>query len=125
MLAVDAKRAIAREAEKLVRDGDAIIIHGGSTCYLFALRLARRNVRIYTNSLPLASRLYQDGDCHLTLAGGEFYREPGIVYSLRGSEPEFYASKFFLGAQGIGPQGIMESHPLDRARDAAAPDACR
>ena len=28
------------------------------------------------------------------------------------SEPDFYASKFFLGAQGIGPQGIMESHPL-------------
>lgn len=112
MLAVDAKRAIAREAEKLVRDGDAIIIHGGSTCYLFALRFARRNVRIYTNSLPLASRLYQDGDCHLTLAGGEFYREPGIVYSMHPSEPDFYASKFFLGAQGIGPQGIMESHPL-------------
>ncbi|MBL8905228.1 MAG: DeoR/GlpR transcriptional regulator [Rhizobiales bacterium] len=112
MLAVDAKRAIAREAEKLVRDGDAIIIHGGSTCYLFALRFARRNVRIYTNSLPLASRLYQDGDCHLTLAGGEFYREPGIIHSLRPAEPDFYASKFFLGAQGIGPKGIMESHPL-------------
>ena len=112
MLAVEAKRAIAREAEKLVRDGDAIIIHGGSTCYLFALRFARRNVRIYTNSLPLASRLYQDGDCHLTLAGGELYREPGIVHSMRPGEPDFYASKFFLGAQGIGPQGIMESHPL-------------
>lgn len=112
MLAVDAKRAIAREAEKLVRDGDAIIIHGGSTCYLFAQRLARRNVRIYTNSMPLAARLYQDGDCQLTLAGGELHREPGILYSPRGSETEFFASKFFLGAQGIGAQGMMESHPL-------------
>ena len=26
--------------------------------------------------------------------------------------PDFYASKLFLGAQGIGPNGIMESHPL-------------
>jgi len=111
-LAVEAKRAIAREAEKLVRDGDAIIIHGGSTCYLFALRFAKRNVRIYTNSLPLAARLYQDGNCHLTLAGGELHREPGILYAMRGSQPDFFASKFFLGAQGIGPQGIMESHPL-------------
>jgi len=111
-LAVEAKRAIAREAEKLVRDGDAIIIHGGSTCYLFALRFARRNVRIYTNSLPLAARLYQDGNCHLTLAGGELHREPGILYAMRGNQPDFFASKFFLGAQAIGPQGIMESHPL-------------
>jgi DeoR family ulaG and ulaABCDEF operon transcriptional repressor len=26
--------------------------------------------------------------------------------------PQFYASKFFLGAQGIGPDGLLESHPL-------------
>jgi DeoR family ulaG and ulaABCDEF operon transcriptional repressor len=112
MLAVDAKRAIAREAEALVRDGDALIIHGGTTCYLFALRLARRNVKIYTNSMPLAARLWEDGSCHLTLAGGELYREPGIIYAQGSSPPDFYASKLFLGAQGIGPHGIMESHPL-------------
>jgi DeoR/GlpR family transcriptional regulator of sugar metabolism len=112
MLAVDAKRAVAREAETLVRDGDAIIIHGGTTCYLFALRLARRNVKIYTNSMPLAARLWEDGSCHLTLAGGELYREPGIIYAQASGPPDFYASKLFLGAQGIGPNGIMESHPL-------------
>ena len=110
MLAVEAKRAIAREAEALVHDGDALIIHGGSTCYLFATRLARRNVKIFTNSMPLAARLWE-GVCHLTLAGGELYREPGILYA-EGAEPDFYASKLFLGAQGIGPNGTMESHPL-------------
>ena len=81
MLGVEAKKAIAEEAEKLVNDGDALIIHGGSTCYLFALRLARRNVKIYTNSMPLASTLWQNGTCHLTLAGGELHRDPGILYS--------------------------------------------
>jgi DeoR family ulaG and ulaABCDEF operon transcriptional repressor len=111
MLAVEAKRAIAREAEALVKDGDALIIHGGSTCYLFATRLARRNVKIFTNSMPLAARLWE-GVCHLTLAGGELYREPGVIYSETGGEPDFYASKLFLGAQGIGPNGTMESHPL-------------
>ena len=81
MLGVEAKKAIAEEAEKLVNDGDALIIHGGSTCYLFALRLARRNVKIYTNSMPLASTLWQNGTCHLTIAGGELHRGPGILYS--------------------------------------------
>lgn len=112
MLDVAAKEAIAREAAKLVQEGDALIIHGGSTCYLFALLLANRNVRIYTNSMPLASTLWQNGTCHLTLSGGDLYREPGIVFSPRQGPPEFYASKFFLGAQAITPTGMHESHPL-------------
>jgi DeoR family ulaG and ulaABCDEF operon transcriptional repressor len=112
MLGVAAKKAIAHEAEKLVHDGDALIIHGGSTCYLFAMLLANRNVRIYTNSLPLAATLWQNGTCHLTLSGGELYREPGIVFSPQAGPPEFYASKFFLGAQAITPTGMQESHPL-------------
>lgn len=112
MLGVAAKTTIAEEAAKLVQDGDALIIHGGSTCYLFAMLLANRNVRIYTNSMPMAASLWQNGTCHLTLAGGDLYREPGIVFSPHAGPPEFYASKFFLGAQAITPNGMQESHPL-------------
>jgi DeoR family ulaG and ulaABCDEF operon transcriptional repressor len=112
MLGVAAKKAIAQEAAALVQEGDALIIHGGSTCYLFAMLLASRNVRIYTNSMPLAATLWQNGTCHLTLSGGDLYREPGIVFSPEAGPPEFYASKFFLGAQAITPIGMQESHPL-------------
>lgn len=112
MLGVAAKKAIAQEAAAIVREGDALIIHGGSTCYLFAMLLASRNVRIYTNSMPLAATLWQNGTCHLTLSGGDLYREPGIVFSPEAGPPEFYASKFFLGAQAITPAGMQESHPL-------------
>jgi DeoR family transcriptional regulator, ulaG and ulaABCDEF operon transcriptional repressor len=112
MLGVAAKKAIAQAAAALVQDGDALIIHGGSTCYLFALLLANRNVSIYTNSMPLAATLWQNGTCHLTLSGGDLYREPGIVFSPQAGPPEFYASKFFLGAQAITPTGMQESHPL-------------
>jgi DeoR family ulaG and ulaABCDEF operon transcriptional repressor len=112
MLGVAAKTTIAAEAAKLVQDGDALIIHGGSTCYLFAMLLAQRNVRIYTNSMPMAASLWQNGTCHLTLAGGDLYREPGIVFSQLAGPPEFYASKFFLGAQAITAGGMQESHPL-------------
>ena len=112
MLGVAAKKAIADEAAALVRDGDALIIHGGSTCYLFALMLAQRNVRIFTNSMPLAATLWQNGTCQLTVAGGDLYREPAILHSPLSLPPEFYASKFFLGAQAINPAGMFESHPL-------------
>jgi DeoR family ulaG and ulaABCDEF operon transcriptional repressor len=62
--------------------------------------------------MPLAATLWQNGTCHLTLSGGDLYREPGIVFSPEAGPPEFYASKFFLGAQAITPIGMQESHPL-------------
>jgi DeoR family ulaG and ulaABCDEF operon transcriptional repressor len=112
MIAVAAKAAIASAAQHLVRDGDSVIIHGGSTCYLFAQHLARRNLRIYTNSMPLAATLAAEGICHLTVSGGDLYREPGILYTPNAGPPEFYASRFFLGAQAIDQHGLMESSPL-------------
>lgn len=112
VLAVEAKKAIAAEAEKLVRDGDSIIINGGSTCYLFGIRLARRNVRIYTNSMPLGAQLSETGTCSLVMAGGELHREPSMLYAVGGTQQPFFASKLFVGAQGIGPTGLLESHPL-------------
>lgn len=112
MIAVEAKAAIAGAAQDLARDGDAIMIHGGSTCFLFAQGLARRNLRVYTNSMPIAATLAAEGICHLTVSGGDLYREPGILYAPNAAPPEFYASKFFLGAQAIDSSGLMESSPL-------------
>ncbi|OCC04485.1 ArsR family transcriptional regulator [Labrys sp. WJW] len=110
-LAVEAKQAIAEEAATLVRDGDSVIIHGGSTCFYLGAKLAHRNVRLYTNSMPLIAFLSDRGSCSLTVAGGELHREPGIIHPTAPAPP-FYASKFFLGAQGIGRDGLLESHPL-------------
>lgn len=112
VLNVGAKKAIAREAEKLCRDGDSLIVFGGTTCYIFAQLLARRSLKIYTNSMPVAAALWENGTCNVVLGGGELHREPGVLYSPEAGQPEFYGSKFFLGAQGVGSDGLMESHPL-------------
>nr|WP_154384503.1 DeoR/GlpR family DNA-binding transcription regulator [Aminobacter sp. MDW-2] len=110
-LAVEPKRLIAELAATMVADGDAVIVNGGSTCFHLGVKLADRNVRLFTNSMPLAGYLGEHGKCSLTLAGGELHREPRVIYSP--SQPiNFYASKFFLGAQGISPDGLLESHPL-------------
>lgn len=111
-IAVEAKRAIAEKAAGLVRDGDSIIVHAGSTCYQLGLLLARRNLRIYTNSMPLAAYLGEHGTCQLTIAGGELHREPGILHDGASGPPNFFASRFFVGAQGISSEGLLESHPL-------------
>lgn len=110
-LAVEAKRQIAERAASMVADGDAVIVNGGSSCFHFGVKLAERNIRLFTNSMPLAAYLGDCGKCSLTLAGGELHRESRVIYS--SSQPvTFYASKYFLSAQGIGTEGLLESHPL-------------
>ena len=112
VLHIDRKEAIAIEAEKMCSDGDSIIIHGGTSCFLFAQRLVKRSLRIFTNSMPVAANLFEHGVCHLVVSGGELHREPGIVFSPGEVTPVFYASRLFLGAQGISGAGLLESHPL-------------
>jgi DeoR family ulaG and ulaABCDEF operon transcriptional repressor len=111
-IAVEAKRAIAEQAAALVRDGDSIIVHAGTTCFQLGIQLARRSIRLYTNSMPLAAYLGEHSICHLTIAGGELYREPGIIHDASGGAPSFFASRFFVGTQGISADGLLESHPL-------------
>lgn len=109
-LAVEAKNDIAIAASALVLDGDSVIINGGSTCFQLGVRLAERSIRLFTNSMPLATYMSEHGRCSLTIAGGDLHREPRILYSTMNHT--FYASKFFLGAQGISAEGVLESHPL-------------
>ncbi len=111
-IAVAAKRAIARSASALVRDGSIVIVHAGSTCFHFGVEIANRNVRIATHSMPLAGYLAEFGTCQVTVSGGDLHREPGLLYSPSGFDQGFYASQFFVGALGVGPSGILESHPL-------------
>lgn len=106
-LAVEAKKAIALEAEKLCRDGESLIINAGTTCYLFGILLARRPVKIFTNSMPLAAHLAENGTCALTVSGGELHREPGIIQAVPATPPDVYASKFFVGAQGTAPPASL------------------
>lgn len=111
-IAVTAKRAIAREACGLVRDGSSIIIHGGSTCFHFGREIARRNLRVFTNSMPLAAYLGEHGTCQLTVGGGDLHRDPGVLYDPSAQGYDFYAAQFFVGALGVSERGMLEQHPL-------------
>lgn len=111
-IAVASKRAIARAAGELVRDGSIIIVHAGSTCFHFGLHVADRNIRVLTHSIPLAGYLAEYGKCQLTVGGGDLHREPGLLYDAAAPQSTFFASQFFVGALGVDQRGILESHPL-------------
>lgn len=100
-IAVEAKRAeITEKAASLIRDGNSLIVHAGSTCYQLGTLLAHRNLRIWTNSMPLAAYLGERGTCHLSVAGGDLYREPGIIHDAHWAARQLFASRLFPWCPG-------------------------
>lgn len=108
------KRAIARAAVDLCEDGDPIIINGGTTTFQMVHPLASRRCQVFTNSFPIAEHLLKHSKNTIMLSGGVIYREQNIILSPFDNDVNrnFYARRVFIGAQGIGPLGLMEADPL-------------
>ncbi|MEL6241731.1 MAG: DeoR/GlpR family DNA-binding transcription regulator [Pseudomonadota bacterium] len=108
------KQAIARAAVNLCKDGDSIIINGGTTTFQMVHPLASRRCQIFTNSFPIAEHLLRHSKNTITLSGGTIYREQNIILSPFDNDVtrNFYAKRMFMGAQGLGPIGLMEADPL-------------
>lgn len=113
-LNVDRKRAIARKAVDMCEDGEAIIINGGTTTFQMVHYLTTRHLQVFTNSFPIADHLLSHSRNTVIVPGGTLYREQNIIlspFSDDGSR-HFAARIMFMGAQSIGPLGIMEADPL-------------
>lgn len=108
------KRAIAQKAVELCSDGDSIIINGGTTTFQMVHPLALKRLQIFTNSFPIAEHLLKNSKNAIMLSGGTIYREQNIILSPFDNDVtrNFYAKRMFMGAQGLGPLGLMEADPL-------------
>ena len=108
------KRAIARAAVELCRDGEPIIINGGSTTYQMVHHLADRRLSVFTNSFGIAEFLIHNSRCSVVIPGGTVYREQNVILSPFGGvvASHFYAKRMFIGCQGIGAHGLMEADPM-------------
>ncbi len=108
------KQAIAAAAVDLCQDGEPIIINGGTTTFQMVHPLASRRMQVFTNSFPIAEHLLKNSQNTIMLSGGIIYREQNIVLSPFDNDvtSNFYARRMFMGAQGIGPLGLMEQDPL-------------
>lgn len=75
------KRAIAHEAVELCRDGEPIIINGGTTTFQMVHFLTNSRMPIFTNSFPIAEHLLKHSKNTVMLSGGTIYREQNIILS--------------------------------------------
>src|SRR5690606_1295912 len=91
-----------------------IIINGGTTTFQMVHFLTNRRMPILTNSFVIAEHLIKHSKNTVVLPGGTIYREQNIVLSPFDNDVtrNFYARRMFMGAQGLGPLGLMESDPL-------------
>ena len=108
------KQAIARAAVALCEEGDSIIINGGTTTFQMVHPLASRRCNVFTNSFPIAEHLLKHSKNTVMLSGGAIYREQNIILSPFDNDVtrNFWARRMFMGAQGLGPIGLMEADPL-------------
>jgi DeoR family ulaG and ulaABCDEF operon transcriptional repressor len=111
---MNAKRAIARAAADLCKDGEPIIINGGTTTYQMVHHLTARRLSVFTNSFAIAEFLIQNSRNSVVIPGGTIYREQNVILSPFGGvvASHFYAKRMFIGCQGIGQHGLMEADPM-------------
>src|SRR5258706_4791361 len=108
------KRAIAQAASLLIRDGDSILINGGTTTFGLVEFLANRSLDILTNSIPIVTQLLATSRNRVSLPGGTIYREQNIVLSPYETDAieRFWGQKLFTGCYGLNRFGLMEADPL-------------
>ena len=108
------KVSIGRVAASLVRDGQAVILGGGSTVVEVARCLSQRSIHVVTNSIPVAQAFWDSKQAEVILTGGYLYPRLGVQLGpicermLHGVS----ADVLIMGIRGITEAGISDSNSL-------------
>jgi DeoR family transcriptional regulator, fructose operon transcriptional repressor len=108
------KNAIAREAAKLVSDGDSILVDASSTAYCLACALAdRKDLRVVTNGFNTATELAKNNSNNVALIGGMVNYNSSSVTGLLSERiiEDLHVQKAFLSCSGFSlERGMTEVH---------------
>jgi DeoR/GlpR family transcriptional regulator of sugar metabolism len=100
------KQAIAREAERLILDGETVFLEGSTSVYELARRLLHRNrLTVITNSPPIVDEFQRSQHVSVISTGGELQKD---VFYLSGvwaqrALSEIRVDKAVLGVSAIDP----------------------
>jgi DeoR/GlpR family transcriptional regulator of sugar metabolism len=104
---IESKTGIARAAADRIRDGQVVLIDGGTTNLRIASYLPReRSATIVTNSLPLALALADHPKVSVQMLGGNFDKEARVttgIETIRGIEA-IRADLCLLGMCSLHPE---------------------
>lgn len=108
------KRAVGRAAAELVREGETVLLDGGTTTLEVARALSGRRVQVVTNSLPIAHLLGPSTATDLILLGGYVYPRTGVALGpiAIACMKEIRVTTVIMGAGGIVADGVYNSNSL-------------
>jgi DeoR/GlpR family transcriptional regulator of sugar metabolism len=104
-----AKQRIARSAAALIRDGETLMVNGGSTTLAFAGELgSRRDVTIVTNNLLVPTAVPLGAVRDLYVLGGQYRFESQVTIGAVGfaSVASISADTAVMGVGGITADGL-------------------
>lgn len=108
------KVRIARSAADMVKDGETVIIDGGTSAYYVAEQLRNKNIQVVTHSLPVINFLSEFSNIELVSVGGILYAKAGVFLSslTEGIFKQINADKLFMGVGGIDGEQITNQNML-------------
>ena len=112
--AITEKRLIARTAAARIRDGDALLLDGGTTTLEVARLLVGRSLQIVTNSLPIAQLFASRPETDLIMLGGYVYPKTGVALgplTVRMME-DVHVHQCIMSVGGITAKGLFNSNLL-------------
>src|SRR5262249_40978852 len=108
------KRQIAQTAAARIKDGDAILLDGGTTTLEVARLLVGRPLQIVTNSLPIANLFASSRETDLVILGGYVYPKTGVALgpSTVRMMDDVHVHQAILSVGGITAKGFFNSNVL-------------
>lgn len=116
--ALPQKQAIAQTVSDMIRDGDTLFINSGTTTVCVAEALKnRKNLKIVTNSLAVATTLGDIATLRVTLLGGDINAQYGFTYGSTAQEQlsQYQANWAILSVDGISPIGGITTYHAEEA----------
>jgi DeoR/GlpR family transcriptional regulator of sugar metabolism len=111
----DEKVRIGKAAASLVKDGQTVILGGGSSVAEVASNLSNRLIQIVTNSIPVAQVFWDSKQAEVTLTGGYLYPRLGVQIGpiCEKMLNSVSADIAIMGIGGITASGISDSNSLN------------
>jgi DeoR/GlpR family transcriptional regulator of sugar metabolism len=108
------KAAIGRKMAELLRDGETVLLDGGTTTYEVAKNLLGRRMQVVTNSLPIAHLLGSSQGIDLVLVGGYVYPKTGVALGsiAQRSLLDLHAQRLVMSVGGLTERGLFNSNLL-------------
>lgn len=111
---IKTKHIVAKKALELIKEGQVLIIDGGtSNLQLVNLLPVDKKLTVFTNSIPVASKLCEYPNVDGVLLGGNILRKGHSTVGHQALESllEIHADMCFLGIAGVDPEiGLTEAN---------------